>query len=145
MSIDDRAVAARCAEVCARFAEAPYYRLLGMSASCDSPGTARILLPFREELVQLYGGVHGGALLSLADAAINLAVATTFESNETTATVDVSMSFLAPAGRRDVEARGSVIRRGRRLAFGECVLLAGGEQIARAKGVCYLSERDPSP
>jgi uncharacterized protein (TIGR00369 family) len=124
-----------------RFSEAPYYKLLGMTASSDAPGRARVLLPFRAELTQLYGGVHGGALLSLADAALNLAVATTFEDGESTASVDVSMSFLAPAGQRDLEATGVVTRRGRRVAFAECVIRAGGEDVARAKGVCYVSRR----
>lgn len=130
----------RCRAVCERFNAAPYYRLLGMSASSDGPGKSRVALPFRADLVQLYGGVHGGALLSLADAAVNIAVATTFEGDETTATVDVSMSFLSPVGQRDVAAEGVVTRRGKRLAFAECVLRAGGEEVGRAKAVCYVSE-----
>src|SRR5437867_13335251 len=101
------------AAICARFNAAPYYRLLGMVASSHELGRSRVVLPFRDELVQLYGGIHGGALLSLADSAINVALATTFAADEVTATIDLAMSFLAPAGRRDVEAEGSVLRRGR--------------------------------
>lgn len=134
---------ARCRAICARFNEAGYYRLLGMTATCQAPGRSRVVLPFREELVQLYGGVHGGALLSLADAAINVALCTTFEGDETTATVDVSLSFLAKVGRRDVEAEGVLVRRGRRVAFAECVLHAGGEEVARGKGVLYVSRSSP--
>jgi uncharacterized protein (TIGR00369 family) len=136
-------VAERCRAVCERFNAGSYYTLLGMTASSDAPGRSRVVLPFREALTQTYGGVHGGALLSLADAALNIALATTFENDETTATVDISMSFLAPAGRRDVEAEGVLTRRGRRLVFAECVLRAGGEEIARAKGICYVSRPRP--
>jgi len=130
---------ARLSAICARFNESPYYRLLGLTASSAAPGTSRVVLPFRPELAQLYGTIHGGALLSMADSALSVALATTFESDETTATVDVSMSFLSPAGRRDVAAEGIVTKKGRRIAFAECVLTADGEVIARAKGICYVS------
>jgi uncharacterized protein (TIGR00369 family) len=130
-------------DICARFNAAPYYRLLGMIASSERAGQSRVVLPFRDELVQLYGGIHGGALLSLADSAINVALATTFDADELTATVDVAMAFLAPAGRRDLEAEGSVVRRGNRIAFAECAIHAGGELVARAQGTCYVSRRKP--
>jgi uncharacterized protein (TIGR00369 family) len=123
-----------------RFNAAPYYGLLGLSASSDAPGRARVALPFSPKLTQLYGGIHGGALLSLADAAINLAVATTFEHDETVASVSVTLDFLAPAGADDVEAEATVTRRGGRLAFAECVLRAGGREVARGRGVCRISK-----
>jgi uncharacterized protein (TIGR00369 family) len=143
MSSPTEAERARCSEVCARFNAAGYYKLLGMVASSDRPGRSIVVLPFRDDLVQLYGSVHGGALLSLADAALSIAVATTFEGGEVTATVDVSMSFLAPVGRRDVEAEGVLTRRGGRIAFAECVVRAGGDEVARGKGVCYVSRPKP--
>jgi uncharacterized protein (TIGR00369 family) len=133
----------RFQEVCAKFEAAGYYQLLGMRASSDAPGRARVTMAFRAELAQLYGAVHGGAILSVADAAMNLALATTLAEDETTATVDLSMSFVAPVGARDVEARASLTKRGRRVSFAECVVSAGGEEIARAKGVLYASSGKP--
>jgi uncharacterized protein (TIGR00369 family) len=134
---------ARCDAVCARFNAAGYYKLLGMSATSAAPGRSQVVLPFRDDLTQLYGGVHGGALLSLADAALSIALATTFEADETTATVDVSMSFLAPVGKRSVVAEGALVRRGRKIAFAECILRADDEEVARAKGVLYVSRGKP--
>lgn len=134
---------ARCQTVCERFNVGPFYGLLGLFAESRRPGTARVLLPFSERLTQIYGAVHGGALLSVADIAINIAVATTFEGDERTVTVSLSMQFLAPAGTEDVEAEGRVIRRGRKLAFGECVLYAGGREIARAQATCHVSSGSP--
>src|SRR5262245_33298448 len=130
-------------DVCARFNAAPYYRMLGMVASSDGPGRSRVVLPFRDELVQLYGGIHGGALLSLADSALNVALATMLAPDETTATIDVAMSFLVPAGKRDLEAHGTLLRRGKRIAFTECSIIAAGEQVARAHGTCYVGQRRP--
>jgi len=60
-----------------------------------------------------------------------------------TGTVDIAMSFIAPAGRRDVVAEGVLVRRGNRLAFAECTLRAGDELVARAQGTCYVSTRTP--
>ena len=129
--------------VCARFNAAPFYRLLGMHASSERAGEARVVLPFRDELVQQYGGVHGGALLAIADSAINVALATTFEADEVTATIDIAMSFLAPAGQRDLEARASIVRRGRRITFVECTIFAADEAVARVHGTSYVSTRKP--
>jgi uncharacterized protein (TIGR00369 family) len=139
MSEVTKAELEQCRAVCAKFEAAGYYRLLGMTASSDAPGRARVALPFRSELVQLYGAVHGGALLSVADAAVNLALATTLGPDETTSTIDLSMSFVAPALARDVEATAMLTRRGRRVSFAECLLSAGGEVISRAKAVLYVS------
>src|SRR5690349_14425123 len=109
-----------------------------MEAVSERAGVARVTLPFKVELTQTYGGVHGGALMSLADAAISVALATTFVDDSTTATVDISMQFMAPVGRQDVIAEGSITHRGNRLSFGDCVLRAGGQEVARAHGVCYV-------
>ena len=130
-------------EVCARFNTAPYYKMLGMVASSDGPGRARVDLPFKDELTQSYGNIHGGALLSIADSAINLAIASPFTGDETLATVDLSLAFIARAGKRDLVAEASIIRRGKHVAFAECVVRAGGEEVARARGTCYVSSGTP--
>ena len=82
-----------------RFNRSPYYQLLGMRASSEIKGRARVELPFDEKLTQLYGGVHGGALMTLADAAISIAVTTLLPEGERVVTTEVSVQFLEPAGR----------------------------------------------
>jgi uncharacterized protein (TIGR00369 family) len=140
-AVDDQTRAA-CKATCDGFNSAPYYATLGMHAESDAPGTSRVTLAFSPSLLQLYGGIHGGALLSLADAAINIAVATTLGSEEAVASVEVSMQFLAPAGQNDVVATGRVTRRGKTLAFADCVLTAGGRDVGRAQGVSYVGARN---
>jgi uncharacterized protein (TIGR00369 family) len=109
-----------------------------MRAESDAPGTARVTLPFREELAQRYGGVHGGVLMTLADSAISVALATTFEGAETTATVQVSVQFVAPAGKSDLVAEAKLTERGRKLAFGECMVFAEGKPVLRAQAVLRI-------
>lgn len=134
----------RLAAVCGAFEAAPFYRLLGLEASSDRSGTAKVRVRFDERLTSRYGGLHGGALMVVADAAVNVALATTFLEDEETKTVDLALQFWAPAGRSDVTAEASVAHRAGRLGFGECVLSAGGRAIARAHGVCHLSTRKVS-
>jgi uncharacterized protein (TIGR00369 family) len=135
----------RCRAVCAEFNAAPFYGWLGMRAESDAPGTARVALPFREELAQRYGGVHGGVLMTLADSALSVALATTFEGAETTATVQVSVLFVAPAGHADLVAEAKVTERGRRVAFAECVVLAADRPVLRAQGVLRIGSGAEPP
>lgn len=132
----------RCQKACAEFNGSPYYATLGMHAESDAPGTSRITLTYGERLLQMYGGIHGGALLSVADAALMVACFTSLDEGFGLGTVEVSMHFLAPAGAHDVIAEGRVTRRGKTLAFSECVLRSDGRDIARAQGIAAIRPRD---
>ena len=122
-----------------QFNAAPYYRLLGLRATSDAPGTSRVELPFDTKLTQLYGGVHGGALMTLADSAISVAVATTLDKDEVIATTEISMQFVAPAGTDGLVATGQLTRRGKRLAFGRCEIHAGDRLVAQAQGIWHVA------
>jgi uncharacterized protein (TIGR00369 family) len=132
---------AHCEAVCRRFDSCEFYRLLGMRAGSDGIGTARLSLPFSEKLTQRYAGVHGGALMSLTDSSIAIAIATTVEEEQAVATVDLSIQFLEPAGQNDLVARAKVTRRGGRLAFGECEIFAGERRVARGHGTWYIGKK----
>jgi acyl-CoA thioesterase len=122
---------------------APWYQLLGMQASSEADGTARVSLPFHEKLTQLYGAIHGGVLLTLADSAICVALGTLLDEDELIATVQLSLEFLAPAGQSDLIAEGTVTKRGKTLAFGECVIRGGDRELARGHAVCHVGRRAP--
>jgi acyl-CoA thioesterase len=125
-------------EMCERFNSAPYYHLLGLSAASDAPGRAVVTLPFDEKLTQLYGGVHGGALMTLADAAISIAVTSVLDSEERVATTEINMHFLEPAGRDGLVATGEITRRGKRICFGRCEIHSGERLVAQAQGICAV-------
>ena len=52
----------------------PYYRLLGMEVKEIKEGESRIGMPFKQGLTHPYGIVHGGAIASLADTAVAMAL-----------------------------------------------------------------------
>ncbi len=97
----------------------PYYRLLGMRVVAMGDGHARLELPVEEKLLQIYGGVHGGATASLADSAVAVALISASTPNERAFTVELKLNFLAPVsiGRLTADAR--LFHRGRNIAAGE--------------------------
>jgi len=55
--------------------QSTYLALLGTHVTpARGKGRARVLSPVREKLLQLFGAMHGGAVASLVDSAIGMAV-----------------------------------------------------------------------
>ena len=132
---------AHCEAVCRSFDSSEFYRLLGMRAESEARGSASIALPFSEKLTQRYAGIHGGALMSLTDSSIAIAIATTLDDDQAVATVDLSVQFLEPARQDNLVARARVTRRGRRIAFGECEIFAGERHVAHGHGTWYIGKK----
>ena len=89
-------------------------------------------LPFRRELTNGSGTIHGGVLATLADTAMAFALSTNFDGKMGFATSDLTIHFLRRA-RSDVWARARVVKKGRRVNVGEVdVVDDQGESVARA-------------
>ncbi|HEX8559295.1 MAG TPA: PaaI family thioesterase [Pyrinomonadaceae bacterium] len=97
------------------FEQIPYVRLLGLEFVSAGRGSAVFALDVREELTRMGGILHGGAVVSLLDTAAAFAVHTLLEPDARTVTVDLTVHFLRPASAGRVEARATVLRRGRRV------------------------------
>jgi len=97
------------------FRQVPYVGLLGLEFVAASRGTATFALEAREELTRMGGILHGGAVVSLMDTAAACAVHTLLEPGGRTVTVDLTVHFLSPATSGRVEARATVLRKGRRV------------------------------
>ena len=81
------------------------------------PGSCILELPYSQSVTQQHGFFHGGAVASLADTAAGYAAYTTMDDDQQPLTVEFKISLLAPAQGQRVEARGRVIKAGRRLRF----------------------------
>jgi uncharacterized protein (TIGR00369 family) len=97
------------------FAQVNYARLLGIEIVKLTRGEAVLSMPVRPELTRMEGILHGGALASLMDSASAFAVLTLLEPGERTVTVDLTLHFMRPVSEGLVEARGRVLRAGRRV------------------------------
>lgn len=89
-------------------------------------------LPYREEVTNGSGTVHGGILATLADTAVAFALSTNFDGKMGFATADLTIHFLRRA-RGDVWAHARIVKKGERIAVGEVAVLdAEGREMARA-------------
>lgn len=53
--------------------QAPFMRLLGMSLVCAEPDHARVRIADVSAVSNQFGGIHGGAMVSLADTCAGIA------------------------------------------------------------------------
>ncbi len=98
----------------ASFARQKAMALIGARLAAVEPGSVEIHLPFREDLTQQKGYVHGGVIGMIADSACGYAAYTLMPASASLVTVEYKINLLAPA-LGALRARGEVIRPGRAL------------------------------
>ena len=77
-------------------------------------GACEIELPFREDLTQQKGFVHGGIVGMIADSAAGYAAYSLMPAGSSLVTVEYKMNILTP-GRGALVAKGQVVKPGRTL------------------------------
>ncbi len=134
------------ARVRASFAHQSLNRLIGAALTGVAPGEVEITLPFREELGQQHGFVHGGVVAAIVDSACGYAALTLTPPDAEVLTVEFKINFLAPAQGDRVIARGRVTRSGRTLSVcaGDVFASKGGEEclIATMLATIMVTSRD---
>ena len=91
-------------------------------------GAALVRLPFREVLLRPGNTVSGPALMGLADVAMWAALLSLTEGRDESVTSTMTVNFLRPLGARPVLAEARVLKRGRRMVFGEVLMRREGEE-----------------
>lgn len=89
--------------------------LIGARLTAVEPGHVEIALPFREDLTQQKGFVHGGIIGMIADSACGYAAFSLMPADCSLVTVEYKINILAPA-RGALLAKGQVVKPGRTLA-----------------------------
>jgi len=100
----------------------PMYRLLGMEIVEARAGYSRFRLPFREELTQPMGVMHGGALAAVADSAVAIALWGLVGMDKIFTTIELKINYIAPVASGEVIAEGNIIHCGRKTAIGDVTL-----------------------
>lgn len=90
-------LAERCAE--ALFSRDLASRSLGMELLSVAPGSAKVSMPVRADMIQGHGTCHGGFIFSLADSAFAVACNS---YNEASIGMACSIDYISPARRADV-------------------------------------------
>jgi uncharacterized protein (TIGR00369 family) len=88
--------------------------LIGASLTVVEPGQVEVALPYRDDLTQQKGFIHGGIIGMIADTACGYAAFSLMPADCSLVTVEYKINILAPA-RGALVARGEVLRPGRTL------------------------------
>jgi uncharacterized protein (TIGR00369 family) len=107
--------------------------LLDLQLEKVERGKAWMRMPFRAEITNGTGAVHGGAIVSLCDTVFYVALASIFGREQDTTTASLQCNFLAPAlPPHDLIAEARVLKAGRRIVYGEVYVRSGEKIVAHA-------------
>jgi uncharacterized protein (TIGR00369 family) len=89
-------------------ATAPFEDCVGLTIAAAEGGTARLTMPFRLCLANGGGVMHGGALVTLADTAVAMAIKSILPAGTSFATTELQSCFLGPVRSGTVVAEARV-------------------------------------
>ncbi|MGH3628273.1 MAG: PaaI family thioesterase [Sciscionella sp.] len=98
--------------------QGPFSSALGLKLEARAEGDVTVRMPFSEGILNTGGPgvpIHGGAIASLADFAACAAVWTLAEARSS-ATISMTVNYIAPAVKTDLIARARIRRAGKRIA-----------------------------
>ncbi|HUY40566.1 MAG TPA: PaaI family thioesterase [Candidatus Dormibacteraeota bacterium] len=110
-----------------------FVALLDLKLEHVEHGKAVMRMPWRAEISNGTGAIHGGAIVSLCDTVFYIALASIYGRDQDTTTVALQCNFLAPAlPPDDLVAEATVLRAGRRICYGEVQVRSGGKLVAHS-------------
>ena len=97
--------------------EIPFNRFLGVQLIFLERGVARLLLPFKPELVgdPFRPALHGGVVAAVLDTAGGASVFSELALGDRVSTVDIRVDYLRPARLEDLYAEATIKRVGNRM------------------------------
>jgi uncharacterized protein (TIGR00369 family) len=121
----------------------PYAGLLGIEITDSRPGALVCRIPITPKLGSGVGAVHGGALVSLVDHALSLAVYPLVEIGKWVATLELKMNYLAPV---PADATGFIVCEAQVLTLKKHIGVVRADLkfedrlVATATGTVYVKE-----
>jgi len=110
-----------------------FVELLDLHLEGMGKGTATMRMPYRPEISNGTGAVHGGAIVSLCDTVFYIALASIYGRDQDTTTAALQCNFLAQGlPPHDLIAEAKVIKAGRRIVYGEVFVRSGEKVVAHA-------------
>ncbi|MCJ7546087.1 MAG: PaaI family thioesterase [Deltaproteobacteria bacterium] len=122
----------------------PFGRHLGVEVLEAEDGFARIRLPYRPELTNPAGKLHGGAIATAADTCMAVAIGSVLGElggPGRHSTVKLEIRYKASVTNGEIIAEAKVVRRKPRVFLGEAVIKNGnGEVVAIAKATFMVRD-----
>ena len=123
---------------------APFGKHLGIEILEVGEGVARLKMPYRHELTNPAGNLHGGAIATVADSAMAVAIGSILGTPARHFTVKLEMRYKAAVTDGVIIAEAKVSQRKQRLFLGEAVVTNGdGKVIATATGTFMVRDYPP--
>lgn len=123
--------------------QVPFVKSLGISCEEFRPGYAVARWKRDPQWLRPGGYLFGGGLMSLADAAIYMAILGQIGLRAMAVTIELKMNFLRPAVGGDVLAQAQVLKAGQRIAYGEARLfMADAQDKLIAHATCSYAMPD---
>jgi len=121
---------------------APFEEYLGMQIEEAGNGRAVLSMPFRVAHCQGAGLMHGGAITSLADTSLAIAIKTLLPAGTHFATIEMSLTFHAPVRWGTVRALAVVSERDERDITGHVeVITEEGVKAATFRAVFRIRQK----
>jgi uncharacterized protein (TIGR00369 family) len=98
---------------------------------------ARMRLPYRRELDQPQGVVHGGAIATLVDTAVVPAIGSAYDERRALLTIGMTIQYLEAVVREDAIAEAWVEKRGRSTVFCRVEVYTASSALAATASVVY--------
>ena len=118
------------AKVRGSFSRQTAMQTLGAAMGRVVPGEVEIEMPYRADLTQQHGFIHGGIVTAIIDSACGYAAFSLSAPDTAVLTVEYKVNFISPAKGERLLARGEVVRTGATIAVckGDVLAYDGGEE-----------------
>lgn len=122
---------------------APFEKLLAMEIVQASEGEALLTMPFLASFSQGVGLMHGGALASLADTALAMAIKSILTPGTCFVTLDMANRFLYPVKKGTLQARARIVECEGAVIKGQCEVLDDEGRTVMTSASVFKVTRSP--
>jgi acyl-CoA thioesterase len=113
----------------------PFIRHVGLHIADSGGGRSELRLRIEPHHLNTNGVVHGGALFTLVDTGMGVALHSALAADERCATVDARISYLKAVREGEVVCTSRLLHRDDKVAHLVSSLTVDGQEIASASGV----------
>ncbi|MCG2794396.1 MAG: PaaI family thioesterase [Actinomycetia bacterium] len=114
-----------------RVDNSPFYQHMGLQVTGLGRGWATFEMAVDKRFWNVGGVVHGGAIMSIADAAAGVSLATLLDKGDRPVTIEGKLNFCSPVTEGVINARGEVVRKGRLIAICDVEVTEGDRLVAK--------------
>jgi len=113
------------------FKSVEIFNTLGIEVIEFGDGKSVLKLPYKKNITQPFGILHGGALFTMADGACAYALLSVLREKKPFVTVEMKINYLEPVKSGDTYAYAKVLRQGRIVPI-EVELINSDKLVAKA-------------